>query len=122
MTALLEAGRAGLFAPRVKGLSQIPGPLITVVLEMRPFPSTLIIRLDRVPFMDITGIQTLEEVIGKLRKRGVTTLLCEANPRVYNKLRTAGVLSGADDGYFGSLKAALVHSGIGSETVISCRR
>ena len=83
------------------------------LLEMRPFPSTLIIRLDRVPFMDITGIQTLEEVIGKLSKRGVKTLLCEANPRVYNKLRIAGVLSeSADDGYCESLKDALVRAGI----------
>src|SRR5262249_5142078 len=49
------------------------------LLEMRPYPQTLIIRLDRVPFMDITGIQTLEEVMGKLRKRGVSILLCEAN-------------------------------------------
>ena len=61
------------------------------------FPQTLIIRLDRVPFMDITGIQTLQEVIGKLRKRGVLVLLCEANSRVYTKLQTAGVLgAGAD--------------------------
>jgi len=81
------------------------------LLEMRPYPRTLIVRLDRVPFMDITGIQTLEEVIGKLRKRGVTILLCEANARVQTKLRNAGVLSVAAD-YCDSLKDALLRAGI----------
>jgi SulP family sulfate permease len=80
------------------------------LLEMRPYPRTLIIRLDRVPFMDITGLQTLDEVIGKLRKRGVTVLLCEANARVHTKLQNAGVLrDGAD--YCDSLKNALLRAG-----------
>ncbi len=78
---------------------------------MRPYPQALIIRLDRVPFMDITGIQTLDEVIGKLRKRGVAILLCEANPRVHTKLRNAGVLTAAAD-YCESLKDALLRAGI----------
>ena len=83
------------------------------LLEMRPYPRTLIIRLDRVPFMDITGIQTLAEVIGKLRKRAVTILLCEANPRVQTKLRNAGVLAAAaDDGYCDSLREALQRAGL----------
>ncbi|MDB6042623.1 MAG: sodium-independent anion transporter [Gammaproteobacteria bacterium] len=83
------------------------------LLETRPYPETLIIRLDRVPFMDITGIQTLHEVIGTLRKRGVSVLLCEANARVYAKLQAAGVLSGgADDGYFESLRDALLRAGV----------
>jgi sulfate permease, SulP family len=63
-----------------------------VLLETHVDVKTLIIRLRRVPFMDITGIQTLEEVAGKLRKRGVNVVLCEANERVMTKLRRAGVL------------------------------
>ena len=55
-------------------------------------PTTLIIRLRDVPFIDITGIQTLAEVIGKLHKRDVSVLLCEANDRVLGKLRVAGIL------------------------------
>jgi sulfate permease, SulP family len=62
------------------------------LLEIHADVRTLIIRLRRVPFMDITGIQTLEEVTGKLRKRGVNVVLCEANERVMTKLRRAGVL------------------------------
>ena len=64
------------------------------LLQTHTDPKALIIRLRRVPFMDITGIQTLEAVIGKLRKRGIRVMLCEANARVLGKLRKAGVLNG----------------------------
>jgi len=103
-TELREAGLESVPANVV--VYEIAGPMFfgavenfrRALLEMRPGPQTLIIRLDRVPFMDITGIQTLDEVIGKLRKRGVLVLLCEANERVLGKLRMAGVLgAGAGD-------------------------
>jgi hypothetical protein len=35
--------------------------------------------------------QTLDAVIGKLRKRGIQVVLSDANPRVLGKLRRAGV-------------------------------
>ena len=47
----------------------------------------------RVPFMDITGIQVLEEVMQKLRRRGIRVMLCEANERVLAKLQRAGVIN-----------------------------
>ena len=87
------------------------------LLEMRPLPRTPIVRLDRVPFMDITGIQTLDEVIGKLHKRGVAIVLCEANDRVHAKLRNAGVLSAATD-YCDSLKNALLRADVGSKVAL----
>jgi len=55
-------------------------------------PHTLLLRLRRVPFMDITGLQTLEEAIEHMQKRGVTILLCEANERVYAELVKSGIL------------------------------
>ncbi|MFZ5960239.1 SulP family inorganic anion transporter [Pseudomonas knackmussii] len=55
-------------------------------------PRLLVIRLRHVPFMDITGMQTLEEVIQQLRKRGVTVKLCEASARVRHKLVRAGII------------------------------
>lgn len=61
-------------------------------------PTVLIVRLRRVPFMDITGLQTIEEVIKKLQKRGVHVMLCEANHRVHAKLWKASVLSALRDG------------------------
>jgi SulP family sulfate permease len=55
-------------------------------------PGYLIIRLKWVPFIDMTGLQTLEEVILDLHKRGVTVLLSGANKRVTEKLKKAGIL------------------------------
>ncbi|GAB3252220.1 SulP family inorganic anion transporter [Chitinimonas naiadis] len=63
------------------------------LLQTHTDPTILILRLRRVPFMDITGMQTLEEVIGKLARRGIRVMLCEANPRVHAKLDKAGILA-----------------------------
>lgn len=69
------------------------------LLQTHTDPKVLIIRLRQVPFMDITGIQTLDEVVNQLRRRGVQVVLCEANPRVLRKLRRAGIIGkpGAPD-------------------------
>jgi len=56
-------------------------------------PGVLILRLLRVPFIDMTGLLTLEEVIKKLQHRGVRVILCEANERVKSKLDKAGLLA-----------------------------
>ncbi|MEP6502308.1 MAG: SulP family inorganic anion transporter [Betaproteobacteria bacterium] len=61
------------------------------LLHTNSSPEMLIIRMRHVPFMDATGLQTFAEVVGKLRKRRVDVLLCEANPRVVQKLRNAGI-------------------------------
>lgn len=55
-------------------------------------PRCIVIRLGRVPFMDITGIQSLEEATQNLERRGVRVLLCEARPNVLRKLVRAGVV------------------------------
>ena len=54
-------------------------------------PRVLIIRLRWVPFIDITGLQTLEEVVYDMQHRGVRIILTGANPRVEAKLRKAGI-------------------------------
>ena len=46
-----------------------------------------------VPFIDITGITTLEEVVGDLQRRGVRVMIAGANERVSDKLEKAGVLA-----------------------------
>lgn len=55
-------------------------------------PKALVIRLRQVPFMDMTGIQALQDAARKLRKRGVQIIFCEANERVLGKLERAGVI------------------------------
>jgi SulP family sulfate permease len=55
-------------------------------------PSRLVIRLARVPFMDFTGLQTLQEAVSTLARRGIRVVLCEANERVLRKLRRAQIV------------------------------
>ncbi len=55
-------------------------------------PRVLIVRLGWVPFIDETGLQTLEEVVNDLRRRGVTVMLSGANARVRSKLERAGLI------------------------------
>ena len=79
---------------------EIEGPLFfgavetleRTLLSTHTDPKVLVIRLRSVPFMDITGIQTLENVIAKLGKRGIKVVLCEASTRIQNKLKKVGVL------------------------------
>lgn len=66
--------------------------LENTLLQTHQDARILIIRLRHVPFMDMTGLQQLENVIQKLQKRSLRIMLCEANERVRAKLAKAGVL------------------------------
>ena len=95
---LREAGRAHL-PPGVLVYS-IEGPFFFGAVESleralqrtHTDPRAIVIRLRQVPFMDITGIQTLEEAIENLERRGVRVLLCEARTNVLRKLARAGLV------------------------------
>ena len=88
------------------------------LLETHTLPRMLVLRLDRAPFMDITGIQTLEEVMAELHKRGVKVILCEGNERALGKLLNAAVLTGADDRTHQDLpRDALLEAGVRTERV-----
>lgn len=63
-------------------------------------PELLVICLKRVPFMDITGLQTLEEVIQQLHERRIVVKLCEANGKVLGKLEKAGILRLLGPGHY----------------------
>ncbi|MDI1351471.1 MAG: SulP family inorganic anion transporter [bacterium] len=56
-------------------------------------PKKIIFRLKNVPFMDMTGLETFNELIEDYYKRGVEVYLCEANPKVLKKLTKIGVLN-----------------------------
>jgi SulP family sulfate permease len=59
----------------------------------------LILRLGRVPIVDATAMQALEDVIQHFRARHVKVVLCEANERVAKKLIAFGLTArlGQDD-------------------------
>lgn len=111
------------------GIAQLPddvlvytvdGPLFFAAVEnfeqalasTRTDPRVLVIRLRRVPFMDATGLQMLEDVIGRLHRRGVRVLLAEANARVRGKLHKAGIADlVGEDALFDTLGQALAACG-----------
>jgi SulP family sulfate permease len=59
------------------------------LLSINNPPEVLIIQLGWVPFIDITGLQTLEEIIKRLHKNNVVVMLTNANTRVTSKLKKA---------------------------------
>jgi SulP family sulfate permease len=118
-------GQALVLPPDALALT-IDGPLFFAMIESferalaftHADPKVLILRFGRVPFMDMTGLLAIEEVIEKMTKRGVTVLLCEANPRVKSKMTRAGILSlVGEKGYYERLVDALAMAG-GSEPAV----
>lgn len=116
---LEELSRAGVLAmPKNTLVYAIDGPLFFGAVEnferalaqTHTDPRILLIRLSRVPFVDMTALITLEEAVRLFRKRGVRIILSEANSRVKAKLIKAGVfdLVGAD-GYHDTFLSALAH-------------
>lgn len=79
------------------------------LLHTHSDPRCVVIRLGRVPFMDITGIRALEEATENLERRGVRVLLCEARSNVLLKLARAELVGKHvfPQRYFGGLAEAL---------------
>lgn len=55
-------------------------------------PKMIIFRLKDVPFIDITGLETLHEIIEMYHQRGVQTYICEANDKIKRKLQNADII------------------------------
>jgi SulP family sulfate permease len=53
----------------------------------------IVLRLGRVPFMDATGLNTLGEIVGRLRKRHIHVLLCGIHPGLRRSLEAAGIIA-----------------------------
>jgi SulP family sulfate permease len=53
---------------------------------------SLIIRMDRVPHMDQSGLYALEEAILELSRKGVTVLLTGVQPQPFDMLRTIDII------------------------------
>jgi SulP family sulfate permease len=109
-------GGAPLLVPDGVLVYAIQGPFFFAAVESferalaqtHTDPQVLVIRLNRMPFVDITGLQTIEEVIEDVGSRDVRVVLCEANTRVKTKLTRAGIIGDRrDDLYRDSLPEAL---------------
>ena len=61
------------------------------LLHTHTEPAALIISLKRVPFIDLTGLASLAEVVDTLGKRGISVVLCCANTSVSERLVRSGI-------------------------------
>ena len=95
------ADQVGHKRPEGVMVYEIDGPMFFAAIESferalkhtATDPESLVIRLRRVPFIDATGLQSIEEVVTDLHQRGVQVLLCEANAKVLEKMRRSGLVS-----------------------------
>ncbi|HTP38953.1 MAG TPA: SulP family inorganic anion transporter [Steroidobacteraceae bacterium] len=63
------------------------------VLERTPMGvASVVLRFGRVPFMDITGMQTLAELIRRFRKHGMRVVFCGVHDSLRESLQAAEVL------------------------------
>jgi sulfate permease, SulP family len=62
------------------------------LLHTHTEPAGLVISLERVPFVDLTGLASLDEVVSVLRRRGIRLALCCANESVAQVLERAAII------------------------------
>jgi len=94
------SGNGSVALPEGVLVYTVEGPLFFAAVETfertlaatHTDPQVLIIRFNQVPFIDITGLQTILEVVEDLQRREVRLMLCEANDRVRMKMDRAGIL------------------------------
>ena len=67
--------------------------------------ATVVLRMDRVPFIDSTGLAALDEIVADFRRDGTGVVFCGLRDNVRGKLERAGVLSAAGpDSVVGSIE------------------
>lgn len=102
--------------PRELAVYALEGPFFFAAAEtfervmssIQEQPEILIIRLKWVPFMDITGLQSIEEMIENFHKKNVQVLISGANTRVAMKLKKAGIVDlVGEDNFFSQFDDAL---------------
>jgi SulP family sulfate permease len=52
----------------------------------------LVLRLEKVPFIDATGLQSLWDLLDNCKRHKTRLILCGARPNVFEKLRRAGLV------------------------------
>jgi len=61
------------------------------LLHTHTEPHAVVISLERVPFIDLSGLRSLVEVVEQLSKRGIIVALCCANAEVAGRLERAEI-------------------------------
>src|SRR5690606_34675182 len=95
-----ELGGSGAIAnlyPRID-IFKVRGPLFFAAVEHlkntleASQAEVVILRLEQVPFADVTALQALDKLVMDFQSRGIHLVLCGANARVTRKLRSMGIL------------------------------
>jgi SulP family sulfate permease len=86
--------------------------LETTIERTQLHVDTVIFRLGRVPFMDVTGTYTLGEIVERFQRRNIRVVLVEVGPRLEASLARADLLPVIGSGnMFDSLASALQTAG-----------
>jgi sulfate permease, SulP family len=96
-----ESGPGQWQLPAGSLVYQIDGPFFFAAAEKldatlrhsQSRPTTLILRLGRMPFIDSTGVSALEKIVADFRRHGTRVVLCELAPNVAAKLARTGLLA-----------------------------
>ena len=72
----------------------------TTLADINTQPRAVVLRMRWVPYIDITGILTLERVIGSLQKRGIRVIVTGANEQVRASLERSGIVTLLGKGNF----------------------
>ena len=92
-------GEAAAYVPDGVLVYTVDGPFFfgavdqfeQALLHTHTEPRAVVISLSRVPFIDLTGLASLEEVVAQLRRRGIVVALCCANDEVRGRLEKAAI-------------------------------
>ena len=72
----------------------------TTLADINTQPRAVVLRMRWVPYIDITGILTLERVISGLQKRGIRVIVTGANEQVRASLERSGIVTLLGKGNF----------------------
>lgn len=72
----------------------------TTLADINTQPRAVVLRMRWVPYIDITGILTLERVISSLQKRGIRVIVTGANEQVRASLERSGIVTLLGKGNF----------------------
>lgn len=97
---LISNGSISQILPKNVMIYNIQGPLFFCVAEKmenalfitHTEPKIIILRFKDVPFIDMTGLETLDEILEKYQKHRIQVYLCEANQKVSHKIKVTGAL------------------------------
>ena len=102
-----EVGEGGALAlPRDTIVYTIDGPFFFGAAEnlektlrrSQSHVGTIVIRMDNVPFIDTTGLRSIEEIVADFQRNGTRVVLCGVRTNVREKLERAGIVAQLGDG------------------------